>query len=43
MLIRVYELLSDNIGFEVFVDPWSMRDGVLDFDADKSWLVTPST
>lgn len=40
MIARVYNLLSDNIGMEVFVDPWRLKDDVLEFVADP-WKVVP--
>ncbi|KAL9617650.1 MAG: hypothetical protein Q9160_007567 [Pyrenula sp. 1 TL-2023] len=40
MIARVYNLLSDDIGMEIFVDPWRLRDDVLEFVADP-WKVIP--
>lgn len=40
VLFRVYNLLSNNIGLASFVDPWHLRDNVLEFVADP-WKVIP--
>ena len=38
VIARVYNLLTEHIGMEVFIDPWHLRDGVLEFIADP-WKV----
>ncbi|RMZ80647.1 hypothetical protein DV738_g2630, partial [Chaetothyriales sp. CBS 135597] len=34
LLARVYNLFSNHIGLEVYIDPWHLKDNVLDFRAD---------
>ena len=40
VIMRVYNLLSNNIGLEIYVDPWSLKDTTLEFVADP-WKVIP--
>jgi hypothetical protein len=40
VILRVYNLLSSNIAMELYVDPWRLRDSVLEFVADP-WKVVP--
>ena len=40
LIFRVYNLLSSNMAMEVYVDPWRLRDDVLEFVADP-WKVVP--
>lgn len=40
VIFRVYNLLSNNIGLAIFVDPWHLKDNVLEFVADP-WKVIP--
>ena len=34
-LVRVYNVFSDNIGVQVYIDPWHLKDTILEFKADE--------
>ena len=40
-IVRVYNLLSDNIGFRIYIDPWRFREGRLEFGTTDKWKVRP--
>jgi hypothetical protein len=40
VVLRVYNLLSKQIGVRAYVNPWHLKDGVLEFVADP-WKVAP--
>lgn len=40
VIMRVYNLLLSNVTVELYVDPWRLRDTVLEFVADP-WKVVP--
>ena len=42
-IVRVYNLLSDQIGISFFIDPWRFREGRLGFDTTEKWKVTASS
>lgn len=42
VIVRVYNLLSSNIGVEVYVNPWYLKDKELEFVADP-WKVIPQS
>lgn len=39
VIVRVFNLFSASIGLQVYINPWHLRDGVLEFGAD--WKVVP--
>lgn len=41
VIMRVFNLFSANIGLQVFIDPWHLRQSALKFVADP-WKVIPS-
>ena len=41
VIMRVFNLFSRNIGLQVYINPWHLRDTALDFVADP-WKVIPS-
>ncbi|OAG34109.1 hypothetical protein AYO21_11750 [Fonsecaea monophora] len=41
-IVRVYNLLSNQIGISFFIDPWRFREGRLEFDTTDKWKVTAS-
>lgn len=42
-IVRVYNLLSDQIGISFFIDPWRFREGRLEFGTTAKWKVTASS
>lgn len=42
IIVRIYNLLSSRIGMEIYVDPWRLKDNVLEFVADP-WKVIHSS
>jgi hypothetical protein len=42
LIMRVFNLISSDIGMRVYVDPWRFRDTSLNFEA-QTWTVTPTT
>lgn len=42
LIIRVFNLISSDIGMRVYVDPWRFRGTSLNFEA-QTWTVTPTT
>jgi hypothetical protein len=38
-IIRVYNLLSDQIGVRFFIDPWRFRERQLEFGTTDKWKV----
>jgi hypothetical protein len=42
-IVRVYNLLSDQIGICFFIDPWRFREGRLEFGTTEKWKVTASS
>lgn len=40
-IVRVYNLLSDNIGIRIYMDPWRFRDRELEFGTTDKWKVKP--
>lgn len=41
VIMRVFNLFSRNIGLQVYINPWHLRETALDFVADP-WKVIPS-
>jgi hypothetical protein len=41
IILRVFNLLTSRIGMEVYVNPWNLKDGVLEFVADPWKVVSP--
>lgn len=41
VIFRVYNLLNNNIGLAIFVDPWHLKDNVLQFVADPWKVIAP--
>ena len=42
LIMRVFNLISPDIGMRVYVDPWRFRGTLLDFEA-QAWTVTATT
>ncbi len=40
-IVRVYNLLSEQIGIRFYIDPWRFREGRLEFDTTEKWKVKP--
>jgi hypothetical protein len=40
VIMRVFNLFSSNIGLQVYINPWHLKDVALDFVADP-WKVVP--
>jgi hypothetical protein len=40
VIMRVFNLFSDKIGWQVYINPWHLRDSALEFVADQ-WKVMP--
>jgi hypothetical protein len=38
-IVRVYNLLSEQIGISFFIDPWRFREGRLEFGTTEKWKV----
>jgi hypothetical protein len=38
-IIRVYNLLSEQIGIRFFIDPWRFRERRLEFGTTEKWKV----
>lgn len=38
-VVRVYNLLSDEIGIRFYIDPWRFRKGRLRFRTNDGWKV----
>jgi hypothetical protein len=38
-IIRVYNLLSEQIGVRFFIDPWRFRERQLEFGTTEKWKV----
>ncbi len=38
-IIRVYNLLSEQIGVRFFIDPWRFRESQLEFGTTEKWKV----
>jgi hypothetical protein len=38
-IIRVYNLLSEQIGVRIFIDPWRFRERRLEFGTTEKWKV----
>ncbi|KIW74784.1 hypothetical protein Z517_11554 [Fonsecaea pedrosoi CBS 271.37] len=41
-IVRVYNLLSNQIGISFFIDPWRFLEGLLEFDTTDKWNVSAS-
>jgi hypothetical protein len=41
VIARVYKLLTSKIGMELFIDPWHLKDDVLEFVADPWKVIAP--
>jgi hypothetical protein len=40
-IVRVYNLLSDQVGVRIYIDPWRFREGRLEFGTTEKWKVKP--
>jgi len=40
VIMRVFDLFSPNIGLQVYINPWHLRDTALTFESE-GWIVTP--
>jgi hypothetical protein len=38
-IVRVYNLLNEKIGLRLYIDPWRLREGVLEFGTTDIWKV----
>ena len=42
LIIRVFNLISSDIGMRVYVDPWRFQGTLLNFEA-QAWTVMPTS
>jgi hypothetical protein len=38
-IVRVYNLLSEKLGLRLYIDPWRLREGILEFGTTDKWKV----